>query len=102
MRLPREPVSVLKPLCGAEPRLYENLSTFCEQTHPCYELLFGVSSSADPAIAVVRRTPTAIFGSWKAAVRTVDYTKNPATVTITPDARAGSRTATETASRSSR
>lgn len=52
---PAEPVSVLKPLCGAEPRLYENLSTFCRQTHPCYQLLFGVSSSADPAIAVVRR-----------------------------------------------
>jgi len=59
MRLPREPVSVLKPLCGAEPRLYENLSTFCEQTHPCYQLLFGVSSSADPAIAVVRRLQAA-------------------------------------------
>ncbi|PMS19344.1 glycosyl transferase [Trinickia dabaoshanensis] len=54
-----EAVSVLKPLCGAEPRLYENLSTFCEQTHPCYELLFGVSSSADPAIAVVRRLQAA-------------------------------------------
>ncbi len=53
------PVSVLKPLCGAEPRLYENLATFCEQTHPCYELLFGVSSSADPAIAVVRRLQAA-------------------------------------------
>jgi hypothetical protein len=30
--------------------------------------------------------PDAIFGSWKAAVRTVDRTKSPATVTITPDA----------------
>lgn len=58
-RRPLEPVSVLKPLCGAEPRLYENLSTFCEQTHPCYQLLFGVSSSADPAIAVVRRLQAA-------------------------------------------
>ena len=48
-------VSVLKPLCGIEPRLYENLVTFCEQAHPCYQLLFGVSSPVDPAIAVVRR-----------------------------------------------
>lgn len=54
-----DPVSVLKPLCGAEPRLYENLSTFCAQAHPCYQLLFGVSSSADPAIAVVRRLQAA-------------------------------------------
>lgn len=54
-----QPVSVLKPLCGDEPRLYENLSTFCEQSHPCYQLLFGVSSPADPAIAVVRRLQAA-------------------------------------------
>jgi ceramide glucosyltransferase len=49
------PVSVLKPLCGAEPRLYENLATFCEQRHPRFQLLFGVSSPNDPAIAVVRQ-----------------------------------------------
>jgi hypothetical protein len=30
--------------------------------------------------------PTEVFGTWKAAVRTVDQTKTPATVTITPDA----------------
>ncbi|CAB3769245.1 bacteriohopanetetrol glucosamine biosynthesis glycosyltransferase HpnI [Paraburkholderia solisilvae] len=52
-------VSVLKPLCGAEPRLYENLATFCEQTHPCFQLLFGVSSAHDPAIGVVRRLQAA-------------------------------------------
>jgi ceramide glucosyltransferase len=50
-----EPVSVLKPLCGAEPHLYENLATFCEQRHPRYEVLFGVASPADPAVAVVKR-----------------------------------------------
>ncbi len=53
------PVSVLKPLCGAEPRLFENLATFCEQTHPHYQLLFGVSSTADSAVAVVRRLQAA-------------------------------------------
>ncbi|MFP3563237.1 bacteriohopanetetrol glucosamine biosynthesis glycosyltransferase HpnI [Paraburkholderia sp. SIMBA_030] len=56
---PAPAVSVLKPLCGAEPRLYENLATFCEQTHPCFQLLFGVSSPGDPAIAVVRRLQAA-------------------------------------------
>jgi ceramide glucosyltransferase len=54
-----EAVSVLKPLCGAEPRLFENLATFCEQDHPRYQLLFGVSSPSDPAIAVVRRLQAA-------------------------------------------
>ncbi|HEX7937151.1 MAG TPA: bacteriohopanetetrol glucosamine biosynthesis glycosyltransferase HpnI, partial [Paraburkholderia sp.] len=48
-------VSVLKPLCGAEPRLYENLRTFCEQRHGHFQLVLGVSSPDDPAIAVVRR-----------------------------------------------
>lgn len=56
------PVSVLKPLCGAEPRLYENLATFCEQHHPRYQLIFGVSSPKDPAIAVVKRLQAAYPG----------------------------------------
>ncbi|KXU87423.1 glycosyl transferase [Paraburkholderia monticola] len=52
-------VSVLKPLCGAEPRLYENLRTFCEQRHQHFQLVLGVSSPHDPAIAVVRRLQAA-------------------------------------------
>jgi ceramide glucosyltransferase len=48
-------VSVLKPLCGSEPRLYSNLETFCAQTHPSFQLLFGVQSATDPAINIVRR-----------------------------------------------
>ncbi|SMG20828.1 bacteriohopanetetrol glucosamine biosynthesis glycosyltransferase HpnI [Paraburkholderia susongensis] len=52
-------VSVLKPLCGAEPRLYENLRTFCEQRHGRFQLVLGVSSPHDPAIAVVRRLQAA-------------------------------------------
>ena len=55
-------VSVLKPLCGAEPRLFENLATFCEQRYPCYQLLFGVSSPNDAAIGVVRRLQAAYPG----------------------------------------
>lgn len=51
----RAGVSVLKPLCGAEPRLYQNLASFCRQRHPCYQVICGVASPADPAIAVVRR-----------------------------------------------
>lgn len=47
------PVSVLKPLHGAEPRLYENLQSFCAQIHASYELIFGVHDAEDPAIAVV-------------------------------------------------
>jgi ceramide glucosyltransferase len=50
-----QPVSVLKPLCGSEPRLYRNLQTFCEQNHPCFELVFGVSSALDTAVPLVHR-----------------------------------------------
>ena len=49
------PISVLKPLHGAEPRLYENLHGFCLQAHPDYELVFGVREPEDPAIAVVQQ-----------------------------------------------
>jgi ceramide glucosyltransferase len=53
-----QPVSVLKPLCGAEPRLYENLRGFCVQAYPDYELIFGVQDNEDPAIDVVRQLRT--------------------------------------------
>ncbi len=50
-----EPVSVLKPLHGAEDDLESNLRTFFTQVYPSYELLFAVRSPGDPAIEVVRR-----------------------------------------------
>ncbi|MVW59754.1 glycosyltransferase [Massilia sp. NEAU-DD11] len=49
------PVTVLKPLCGDEPRLEENLAGLCSQTHPHVQLVFGVRDPADPAVAVVGR-----------------------------------------------
>ncbi|MFM0740201.1 bacteriohopanetetrol glucosamine biosynthesis glycosyltransferase HpnI [Paraburkholderia xenovorans] len=52
-------VSVLKPLCGAEPRLYENLRTFCDQRHGRFQLVLGVSTPDDAAIPVVRRLQAA-------------------------------------------
>ena len=47
------PVTVLKPLCGAEQRLMQNLETLCVQGHPCYQVVFGVRAPDDPAIPVV-------------------------------------------------
>ena len=49
------PVTVLKPLCGAEPGLYENLRTFCLQEYPEFQIVFGISEDTDPALAVVTR-----------------------------------------------
>jgi ceramide glucosyltransferase len=48
-------VTILKPLCGADDALEKNLETFFRQTHPRYELVFGVEGETDPAIPVVRR-----------------------------------------------
>jgi ceramide glucosyltransferase len=49
------PVTVLKPLHGAEAELYGNLRSFCAQLYPRFQIIFGVRDETDPAIAVVRR-----------------------------------------------
>jgi ceramide glucosyltransferase len=49
------PVSVLKPLHGDEPQLYENLSSFCEQDYPSFQVIFGAADPNDPALNVARR-----------------------------------------------
>jgi ceramide glucosyltransferase len=49
------PLSVLKPLSGAEDDLYSNLRTFFEQDYPDFEILFAVRAPSDPAVPVVER-----------------------------------------------
>ncbi len=49
-----EPISVLKPLAGAEEGLRNNLRSFFTQDHPQFELLFAVRDAGDPAAAIVR------------------------------------------------
>ena len=49
------PVTILKPLCGAEPGLYQHLRSFCRQDYPQFQIVFGVRDAADPACAVVQR-----------------------------------------------
>jgi len=52
---PLVPVSVLKPLAGAEDELEENLRSFFEQDYPEFELIFAVRERSDPACRVVER-----------------------------------------------
>jgi ceramide glucosyltransferase len=49
------PVTVLKPLCGSEPQLYENLRSFCDQDYPEFQVVFGLQRPDDPALQVARR-----------------------------------------------
>jgi ceramide glucosyltransferase len=49
------PVTILKPLCGAEPETYACLRSFCDQAYPQYQIVFGVSDANDPVLAVVSR-----------------------------------------------
>ena len=49
------PVSILKPLKGEDPEIYESFRSHCLQDYPEYELIFGVSDPADPALHAVER-----------------------------------------------
>jgi ceramide glucosyltransferase len=59
---PLPAVTMLKPLCGAEPGLYEHLRSFCRQDYPEFQIVFGVRDADDPACAAVKRL-TAEFPS---------------------------------------
>ena len=49
-------VSILKPLKGFDPGMYEAFASHCRQQYAGeYEILFGVSSLDDPAVAAVER-----------------------------------------------
>src|SRR6266404_1664047 len=48
------PLSILKPLKGTDPEMYENLRSHCLQNYPKYEILFGISDPSDPALNVVK------------------------------------------------
>jgi ceramide glucosyltransferase len=54
----RPPISILKPLKGDEPLLEAALASFCTQSYPEFQLVFGVQDRHDPAIAVVERLQT--------------------------------------------
>ena len=63
----RPPISILKPLCGLDDQLADNLASFAALPYPDYEVLLGVASAADPAYAVA----SAVVRRWPARFRLV-------------------------------
>jgi ceramide glucosyltransferase len=58
-RMDREewpPVSILKPICGKDQEIVENLRSFCVQDYPQYEVLMGVGDPNDEAMPAAEET----------------------------------------------
>jgi ceramide glucosyltransferase len=54
------PVTILKPLQGAEPRLFAQLASFCNQNYRGpVQIVFGTHDEGDPAMQVVERLKAA-------------------------------------------
>jgi ceramide glucosyltransferase len=49
------PVTILKPLRGLDPQMYESFRSHCVQDYPEYEIIFGVSEADDPAVEAVEQ-----------------------------------------------
>jgi ceramide glucosyltransferase len=47
------PISILKPLKGTDPEIYESFRSHCLQDYPEHEIIFGVNDPNDPAIESV-------------------------------------------------
>jgi hypothetical protein len=90
--LPSDPGTVSNPMLGTT-MIAGDYSGLDVSLRPMWPALFITDTTANPNSRAgdwqsggVPVGPTAVFGSWKAAVRVVDKTVNPPTATITPDA----------------
>ncbi|HEX5083838.1 MAG TPA: bacteriohopanetetrol glucosamine biosynthesis glycosyltransferase HpnI, partial [Blastocatellia bacterium] len=49
------PVTIFKPVRGADDEAYENFASFLRQDYPEYQIIFGLREERDPAIPIIRR-----------------------------------------------
>jgi ceramide glucosyltransferase len=60
------PISVLKPLCGNDEGLEENLRSFFSQEYPDFEVLLAVHLASDPAVEVAKKVMDEFAGKVRA------------------------------------
>jgi len=65
--IPYKPISILKPLSGGDPELFENIQSFCKQEYPAYEVLMGVTDPMDLSIATAEAVVKAHAGAAEGA-----------------------------------
>lgn len=57
-------VTILKPVCGLDPGLYENLLSYCRQAYDGpVQIVVGAHRESDPAVPVVRRVMAELTGA---------------------------------------
>jgi hypothetical protein len=85
------PGSVIDPQIGTAASSGDQAGTDLSG-RPLYPALYITDTTADPSSLAgdwqsggTPIPPHAVFGTWKAAVRSVDNTRSPAVVTVTPD-----------------
>jgi hypothetical protein len=90
--LTQNPGSILNPQTGTN-ALTGDQSGLDPSLRPLWPVLYVTDITKDPANRVGDWqmggrpiNPNAVYGTWKSAVRTVDSTTSPATVSVTPDA----------------
>ena len=65
--VPWPPVTILKPVCGLEKNLSENLRSACVQDYPEYQVVFSVQIPDDPALPLLKELQRE-FGAQKVSI----------------------------------
>lgn len=47
-------ITIVKPVHGLDAQLHDNLRSFCEQDYPCFQIIFSVAKTDDPALPIIR------------------------------------------------
>src|SRR5215471_16926086 len=50
-----QPATILVPVCGADPKAYDNCAALCRQDYPDYQLIFGVRDSRDVSVPTIEK-----------------------------------------------